>query len=124
MFEAYRCVSDHTNAIAYGRELLTIYRDCGDVVQEGALSIVLAQIYESQSMYAEAKELYERAIPLMQKIATRRGEAIAFRGLGNVFKSLGEYVKAKKYHKKALAICTEIGERAGEGACYGNLGNW
>ena len=67
MFEAYRRVSDHNNAIGYGRKLLTIHREYGDAFQEGKLSIVLAQIYQSQSMYAEAKELYEIAITIMQK---------------------------------------------------------
>ena len=67
MFKAYRRVSDHTNAIACGRKLLIIHHECDDTVQEGKISIALAQIYKSQSMYAEAKELYERAITIMQK---------------------------------------------------------
>ena len=114
MFVAYRSVSDHTNAIAYGRKLLTIYRECGDAFQEGMLSIVLAQIYQSQSMYAEAKDLYERAITIMQKTGNIRGETVASEDLGNLFCSLGEYVKAKEYFEKALALSTEIGDRAGE----------
>ena len=123
MFEAYRRVRDHTNAIAYGRELLTIYREYGDAFCEGMVSIVLARIYRSQNMYAEAKELYERAITIMQKTDNRRGESVASVDLGNLFISVGEYVKAKKYYEKALAISTEIGDRATEGRAYGNLGN-
>ena len=122
MFEAYRRVSDNTKAIACGRKLLTIHRECGDTVQEGKLSIDLAQIYHSESMYAEAKELFETAITMMQKTGNRRGEAIAFRGLGTVFISLGECVKAKEYHEKACAISIETGDREGEGTCYGMLG--
>ncbi|XP_020603686.1 G-protein-signaling modulator 2-like [Orbicella faveolata] len=123
MFKAYCRVSDHSNAIACGRKLLNIHHECCDAGQEGVLSIALAQIYQSQSMYAEAKELYGRAILVMQKTSDRRGEAIAFGGLGNLFTLLGEYVKAEKYHEKALAISVEIGDRAIEGKCYGNLGN-
>ena len=74
-------------------------------------------------MYAEAKELFETAITMMQKTGNRRGEAIAFRGLGTVFISLGECVKTKEYHEKACAISIETGDREGEGACYGILGN-
>ena len=62
MFEAYRFVSDNTKAIACGRKLLTIHHECGDTVQEGKLSLALAEIYQSQSMYAEAKKLCETAI--------------------------------------------------------------
>ena len=123
MFEAYRRVSDHTNAIACGRKLLTIHHECGDAFREGVLSIVLARIYRSQNMYAEAKELYERAITLMQKTGNRTGEAIASGDLGNLFNSVGEYVKAKEYYEKALAITTTIGAKENEGTCYGNLGS-
>ena len=123
MFEAYRRVSDHTNAIASGRKLLTIYGECGDAFHEGMVSIVLAQIYQSQKMYAEAKELYVRAITIMQKTGNRRGESVASEDLGYLFLSVGEYLKAKEYYEKALAISTEIDDRAGEGTRFGNLGN-
>ena len=123
MIKAYRRVSDYTNVIAYARKLLAIYRERGDTVEEGELSIVLALIYESQSMYADAKELYERAVTIMRKTGNRRGESIAYAGLGTVFHSLGKYVKAGEYCEKALAISMEMGDRAGEGALYGNLGS-
>ena len=123
MFKVYRRVSDHRNAIACGRKLLAIYRERVDTVEEGKLSIALAQIYLSQSMFAEAKEFYERAITIMEKTGNKRGEGIAYEGLGPVFLSLGEYVKAKEYCEKALAISMEIGHRPGEATCYGNLGN-
>ena len=122
MFEAYRRLSDHTNAIAHGRELLTIYREYGDAFREGMVSIVLAQIYRSHNMYAEPKELYERAITIMQKTGNRRGESVASGDLGDLFISVGEYIKAKEYYEKALAISTEIGDKAREGTGYGNLG--
>ena len=122
MFKAYCRVNDHTKAIACGRKLLNIHRESGDIVKESELSIVLAQIYRSQSMYAEAKELYERAIPAIQKTGNRRREAMAFGDLGNLVILLGEYVKAIEYYEKALAISMEIGDRADEEACYGNLG--
>ena len=123
LFKGYYRVNDHTNAIACVRKLLNIYRECGDTVREAKFSIALAEIYESQSMYAKAKDVYTKAIPVIQKAGDRRLEAIAFGGLGSVFHSLGEYVKAKEYHEKALAISMDIGDREGEGACYGSLGN-
>ena len=123
MFKSYRHVSDHTNAIAYGNKLLAIYSECGDTVQEGLLSITLAKIYRRQRMYAEAKQLFERAIPVLRATGKRREEAVSFRELGYVFQSLGEYTKAGEYFKKALAISMEIGDREGENTSYGNLGN-
>ena len=122
MFNAYRRIGDHTNALACGRKLLAIHQECGDTFQEGTLSIALAQICQSQSMYAEAKELYERAIPVMRTTGNRREEAITYGGLGNIFQYVGEYVKAKEYHEKALEISMEIDDREGKATCYANLG--
>ena len=122
MFNAYRRVRDHTNALACGRKLLAIHQECSDTLQEGTLSITLAQICQSQSLYPEAKVLYERAIPVMQTSGNRREEAISYAGLGNLCQYVGEYVKAKEYHEKALAISVEIDDREGEATCYANLG--
>ena len=122
MFNAYCRVSQNTNAIACGRKLLAIHQECNDTVQEGMISIALAKIYHSQSMYAEAKEHFERAIPLMQTTGKRREEAITYAGLGRVLQSVGEYIKAKEYHEKALTISMEIGDREGEATRYGDLG--
>ena len=124
MFEAYCRVSDDTNAITYGRKLLAIERELGYTVQEGCLSITLAQIYGRQSMRAEAKELLERAIPVIRKTGNRGKEAEAYGELGNVFYSLEEYVKAKEFYEKAIAIMISegIADRDGAGRLYGNLG--
>ena len=122
MFNAYHRISDNTNAITYGRKVLTIYRECGDTVREGLISSELMRIYYSQNMYVEAKELCERAIIAMREIGDREGEAVCYRNLGTASQSLGEFVKAKDYQEKALAITVEIGDREGEAACYDNLG--
>ncbi|XP_078360211.1 tetratricopeptide repeat protein 28-like [Oculina patagonica] len=82
----------------------------------------LANIYERRCEYAEARELYEKAINITRKASDRAAEATSYGNLAHVFHSLGEYDKAKEYNGKALAINIEIGNRAGEAAIYGNLG--
>ena len=102
MFEAYRRVSDHTNAIACGRKLLAIYRECGDTFEEGFHSIALVQIYGRQNMYADVKQLLERAIPVIRTTGNRKEEAVAYGELGNVLNSLGE----KCQGRGKLSECT------------------
>jgi len=102
MFHAYYRVSDNTNAITYGKKLLTIYRECGDRVQEGNLSIGMVWIYYSQSMYSEAKELCERATIVEREVGDRAGEATCYNILGAVLKLLGQYVKAKTYFEEEI----------------------
>ena len=122
IFKVYLRISDHTNAITCGRKLLAICRECGDTVKEGNLGMVLAEVYYTQTMYAEAKELYERTNIIMRKIGDREGEAACNANLGAVFKSLGRYLKAKEFLQKAHAISLEVSDRQGAAICYLNLG--
>ena len=122
MFKGYRRISDNTNAITCGRKLLANCRECGDRVHEANFGMVLAKVYRSQSMYVEAKELYERTYTIMREIGDRAGEASCYGNLGTVFQSLGQYVKAKEYYEKALAIRIKIGVKEGEARGYINLG--
>ena len=122
LFAAYHHIRDYTNAIAYGRKLLAIKRECRKTVQEGMLCISLATICKDQTKFVEAKELYERAIRIMNKTGNKEYEACACVELGTMLHSLSEFQKSIGYHNKALEIAIEIGERKGEGTCYGNLG--
>ncbi|XP_022789300.1 tetratricopeptide repeat protein 28-like [Stylophora pistillata] len=121
LFRAYRRISDYMNAERYGRRLLVLY-ESGDLVQEGYLSVALAEIVESQNRFTEAKKLYKKGFNIMRQTGEKIGEANACIGLGNIFHKLGENLKAKKYFERALVIKTEIGDRNGEASCYGKLG--
>ncbi len=122
MFKAYCLIQDNTSAITYGRRLLVIYCECGETVLEGWVSVALAQIYQSQNKYDEAKELYKRAITFIKETGEKDVEAITYGNLGTVYRSLGEYDKAKEYFEKSLATAIEIGDRAVEAINYRNLG--
>ena len=102
MFTAYFRVNDHTNALACGRKLLAIHQECSDTVLEGMLSIVLARICQRQSMYAEAKELYQRAIPVMRTTGNRREETITYGDLGILFKNEVNMSRLKNISRKHL----------------------
>jgi len=45
LFEAYRRVSDRTNAIGCNRKLVTINRECCDTAEEREPSVALTLIY-------------------------------------------------------------------------------
>ena len=122
IFHAYGFVSDYANALRYGRKLLLIFHDTGDMVNEGQMSLTLGRICHSQNNLKEALEFYERAIDISVQTGDRKLEAEAYRNLGVLFNSLGENVKAKKCLEKALPITIETGDRKGEGVVYINLG--
>ena len=118
MFMAYYLFTDYTNTAKYGWKLLDIYRECGNTVEEGNLTLILANIYELQFNYEEARELYKKGINTMRETGDKNAEAYAYGRFGTMSHRLGECYKAKEYLEKALAITIETGERAGEALNY------
>ncbi|XP_078370596.1 uncharacterized protein LOC144654339 isoform X2 [Oculina patagonica] len=121
-FRAYCLISDYTNAIKYGRELLVIYNKSGEKGLEGKLRLQLAKLYHRQSNHFEAAKVGATALKIFTEIGERDGEASCYGTLGTVFLSVGENVKAEDNLGKALTIKKEIGDRIGEASCYENLG--
>ena len=62
LFSAYRHISDYISAERYGRKLLVLYSESGDLEREGDVSLALAEIVESQNRFTDAKQLYKKAV--------------------------------------------------------------
>ena len=122
MFAAYHFLNEHTREIECGRKLLDFLRGLGLRAQEGEIAFQLAELYQLQGKYKEAKRFYEKVLSIMIETGDRKREASCYRNLGTVYESLGEYGKDEEYQMKALAITKEIDDRGGEAACYRNLG--
>ena len=122
LFGAYRSISDYISAERYGRKLLALYSENGDLVKEGDVSMALAEILESQNRITDAKQLYEKAVNRKRQTGEKSGEASACTRFGIMCHKLGENLKANEYVGRALAIRTEIDDREGEAVDYGNLG--
>ena len=97
LFSAYRSISDYICAERYGMKLLVLLSETGDLVEEGGISMALAEVIESQNRFTDAKKLYEKAVNIKRQTGEKNGEANAYTGLGNMFHKLGENLKAKEY---------------------------
>ena len=122
MSNAYRAINDNTNAVKYAKKLLQIYHASEEKLEEYELSFYLAEMYFYQSNYAEAKELFDRALLISKENGCRIRQADCYANLGFVHGSVSEHDKAREHFEKSLAINTEIGDRKGEANCYLNLG--
>lgn len=91
MFKASFQLLDDTSALHYGRELVGIYRKCGETAKEGDVTLLLADICEKQFEYVESRELYKRAMTIMIETGDRKGEAYAYEKFGIISSFLGEY---------------------------------
>lgn len=122
MFYAFCIIPDFTNAIKYGKKLLDILHQCGEKATERVICATVAEMYQSQCSFVNAKELYERAISITIENDAVKEEAYVREKLGEVLLNLGEYMKAKECFEKAVAITTNTGDRKGEAVARGGLG--
>ena len=123
IFNAHLRGSDDASALESGRELLVYLRETGQREMEGTLNFNLAELFERQSKYQEAKDFYEEALNIMKETGDNQGEETCYGCLGSLFETQGDYAKAEEYLQKGLAIAEEISDRDGEAACLGMLAN-
>ena len=110
MWKACSLISDDSNAKKYAENVVV-------------LILQLAEMYFHESKFAQAKNLFEKALLISKEIGDRRGEATSYGNLGVVYLIIGEYEKAREYLEKSIAIQVEIGNRSGAASCYTNLGD-
>ena len=84
----------------------------------------LGSVFESRGEYVKAKEHFEKALEIAQKIVDRKIEAEIYARLGCIFESLGEYVNAQEQYEKALEIAEKTVDRKIEAKSYRNLGSF
>ena len=113
----------HSHPIKCGTKRLFTFRQVFERKVELSTTCILAELYESQRKYNEAKGLLFKALEKAEKIGDRETEAYCYINLGHIFKHLGEYVKAKEHSEKGLAIAEKIGDRETEATCYASLGS-
>ena len=121
MFEGYVLINDHKSAIECGEKLLILLHECGESQREGRISIEMAKLYERQTKYEKAKELYMRGLNVAIQTGQKKLEGTSCGNLATLFYAVGEYGKAEEYLQKALQISKEIGDKQGEATDYGNL---
>ena len=64
---------------------------------------------------------YEQALPILQEVGDRAGEARTLNNIGVVYRRSGQPQKALAFYEQALHISREVGDRAGEARTLNNI---
>lgn len=123
LFNGYGVIHDTTSAIEYGKRLLIWYRKGGRKREEELFTFKLAELYQRQSRYKEAKLLYMEALNMAIELKDREEEGHCYARLGDVSNGLGEYPEAEELLQKALLIGVETGHKELEATSHGILGD-
>ena len=122
LFNGYGVIHDNTSAIGYGKRLQILYRKGGSKRKEELITFKLAELYQRQSRYKEAKLVYMEALNMAIELKDREEEGHCYARLGVVSNCLGEYPEAEELVQKALLIGVETGHKELEAKSYGILG--
>ena len=122
MWKTCSFIGDNTNAIKYGENILQIYHENGERLEEYDLNLELTKIYLQQCKCPEAIQLCEKALLISREIGDRKKEAYCQLNLGGMYQSVGKYEKAKESLEKSLSIQKEIEDRNLLAFTYSNLG--
>ncbi|MEM7716376.1 MAG: tetratricopeptide repeat protein, partial [Cyanobacteria bacterium P01_A01_bin.68] len=71
-----------------------------------------AEINYKQSNYQQALEKFEQALPILQKIGDKTGEAATLNYIGQMYINLKQYSKASSFLKQASVIVKEVIEKS------------
>ncbi|MDX2241599.1 MAG: tetratricopeptide repeat protein [Leptolyngbyaceae cyanobacterium bins.302] len=96
-------------AIKLFQKAVSLYRNIGDLMAEGAVLIDLADVYRLDGQYALALDTYQRVLGIRQKVGDSVYEEIVLYRIGLMHHRLQQYPQALEAYQKAVSICQEIG---------------
>ena len=102
---------------------LTLYKQINDKRGQATSLQYMGRLYEAESDYRRAFELYTAALALWRDVPDRRGEGFAMSNIGTMHLYLGDLKLAYASFEQAGEIYREVGNREGEGLCLQEIGN-
>ncbi|MHC4858725.1 MAG: tetratricopeptide repeat protein, partial [Planctomycetota bacterium] len=102
--------------------LLGAARELAGRRREGVYTEHVAHVACARGRYAEALDLYERALNLARGIGDRRGMGVGYLNLGLISRQLGRPGDARKLLEEARALFQQIGYEVAEAVAIHGIG--
>jgi tetratricopeptide (TPR) repeat protein len=105
----YGMLGDHSAAMTYGREAMTIFEELGDLGNLAEAWTSLGDVYFNMGRPDAAHDCYQQAFGVFRQIGDRCGEARAYASLGDAHQQAGNHAAARRAWQRAAAILDDLG---------------
>lgn len=111
------------NAIEYYKESANIWRELGDINEEGYALSNIGDLYRDLRQFKESETNLEAALDRLRAAADVSGQAYVLNSWGATYRELGsDLSKGFEKYEEAVALRRSIGDRWGEAQLRNNLG--
>lgn len=106
------------SAIGYFLKALPIFQKEKAELNAAAVLNNLGVIYQNLPDYQKAKQAYEEAIAIRERLEDFRSVIGSYNNLGTVYKYLGDFDQAETYFRKAIAKSVELEDPMNQAISY------
>ena len=113
---------DPRRALAPYGEALALYRQTGNLRQEGVLLNNSGGVWDLLGEPAAALEHFEQALEVQRSLGDREQQAVVWNNIASMYRRTGRLQEALEHFDLALEARRELGDRRGQGRVLNNLG--
>lgn len=106
---------DYANALAQLRQAQRLFEKLGKPLHRLAALNSIAILYDRIGEYAEARQIYEGALPTQAAEAMQRDQAVTLSNLGRADENLHDWKAAQEAYAKSLEISIQLGYARAQG---------
>jgi CHAT domain-containing protein/Flp pilus assembly protein TadD len=117
-----RTEESHQRAIEEFQRAVEIWREIGDVREEGYALCSIGETYRFLKNFKEAKHYLDQALSRLDEAQEFSGQAYVLNQLGAAHRDLDDKRKAFGNYSQALELRTRIGDRWGQANILNNVG--
>jgi predicted ATPase/DNA-binding XRE family transcriptional regulator len=112
---------DYAEALLYGNESLSLYRELGDKKGVAIALNNLGLLYWHQSDYVAARAAFEESRDINQEMGDRWGVGAALANLGILASDQGDNIAGRAYHEQSAEVFRELGDKTNLALVLNNL---